>query len=156
MTFFIHQPTSANEMQVVRELFEEYAQAIGVDLATQNFSQELTDLPGKYAPPAGCILLATVDGQPAGCVALRPLADGACEMKRLYVRRQYRAAGLGRTLAEHIISQARTRGYASMRLDTIPSKMRGAVSLYLALGFQWIPAYWDNPLPGAQYMELKL
>jgi ribosomal protein S18 acetylase RimI-like enzyme len=156
MTFFIHQPTSANEMQVVRALFEQYGEAIGVDLASQNFAQELADLPGKYAPPAGCILVATVDGQPAGCVALRALSDGACEMKRLYVRPQHRADGLGRKLAQRIIEEARARGYACMRLDTIPAKMRGAVSLYLALGFDWIPAYWSNPLPGAQYMELKL
>ena len=156
MTFFIHHPTSASEMQVVRALFEEYADAIGVDLTSQNFAQELAELPSKYAPPDGRILVATVDGQPAGCVALRPLSDGACEMKRLYVRPQHRAGGLGRKLAERIIEEARTRGYTSMRLDTFPSQMRGAVSLYRALGFNEIPPYWDNPLPGAQYMELKL
>jgi putative acetyltransferase len=156
MTQTIYQPTDFQGLQTIRAMFQEYADSLGLDLEFQNFSQELAGLPGKYAPPSGCILLAEVEDQPAGCVALRPLVDGACEMKRLYVRSQFRGLGLGRALAERIIQEARNLGYERIRLDTIPSRMGGAVSLYGALGFGNIPPYCESPFPDAMFMELSL
>jgi putative acetyltransferase len=137
-------------------LFREYAGSLGFDLCFQNFEQELADLPGQYAPPSGCLLLATVGGEPAGCVALKRLADGVCEMKRLYVRSRHRGTGLGRTLAEQVIREAKRLGYQAIRLDTIPSVMGSAVALYRSLGFRDIPAYCFNPVPGASFLELRL
>lgn len=156
MNLKISQPTRPEELDSVRQLFQEYADSLSFDLGFQNFAEELADLPGKYAPPSGCILLATVNHQPAGCVALKPLTAGICEMKRLFVRPQFRKTGLGRTLAEQIIKEAKQLGYSSIRLDTIPSMMGKAVSLYRALGFREIPAYCENPIPGAMFMELRL
>ena len=148
--------TDAQGFQAVRELCREYADALGVDLETQNLSHELAHLPGHYAPPSGCLLLATVLGQPAGCVALKRLSDGICEMKRLYVRPQYRRTGLGRALVERAIQEARLLGYISMRLDSLPARMRRAAALYREMGFVKIPPYWNNVLPGVEYMELEL
>jgi putative acetyltransferase len=147
--------TAADEMEPVRLLLREYADSLGFDLCFQDFGQELAGLPGPYAPPSGCLLLATVDDEPAGCVALKQLADGVGEMKRLYVRSRYRGTGLGRTLAERIIGEAKRLGYRAIRLDTVPSVMGSAVALYRALGFRDIPAYCFNPVPGALYMELR-
>jgi ribosomal protein S18 acetylase RimI-like enzyme len=143
-------------METVRTLFREYAAGLSFDLCFQNFEQELADLPGPYAPPSGCLLLATVGDDPAGCVALKKLDDGVCEMKRLYVRGQYRAAGLGRMLAEHLIREARRLGYQAIRLDTVPSVMGSAAALYRSLGFRDIPAYCFHPIPGSLCMELRL
>jgi ribosomal protein S18 acetylase RimI-like enzyme len=151
----IRQVSAAEEMGPVRALFREYANSLGFDLCFQNFEQELAGLPGPYAPPSGCLLLAFVGDEPAGCVALKQLDEGACEMKRLYVRSRYRGTGLGRTLAEQIIEEARSLGYRAIRLDTVPSVMAGAVALYRSLGFQDIPAYCFNPVPGALYLELR-
>jgi ribosomal protein S18 acetylase RimI-like enzyme len=148
--------TSAEEMEPVRVLFREYADSLGFDLCFQNFEQELEDLPGQYAPPTGCLLLATAGDDPAGCVGLKRLGDGVCEMKRLYVRSQYRGTGLGRTLAEQIIREAKRLGYRAIRLDTVPSVMGSAVALYRSLGFRDIPAYCFNPIPGALFMESRL
>jgi GNAT superfamily N-acetyltransferase len=152
----IRSVTSADEMEPVRVLFREYAGSLGFDLCFQNFEQELAELPGEYAPPSGCLLLATVGDEPAGCVALKKLAEGVCEMKRLYVRSQNRGTGLGRTLVEQIIREAKHRGYQAMRLDTVPTFMGNAVALYRTLGFRDIPPYCFNPVPGALYMELPL
>jgi GNAT superfamily N-acetyltransferase len=145
-----------DQLEAVRDLFQEYAGSLGIDLGFQGFPQELADLPGKYAPPRGCILLATVDGEPAGCVAMRPLGDAVCEMKRLYVRRTYRKLGLGRKLAERAIEEARQLGYRRMRLDTIGTIMGEAVALYRTLGFVEVPPYCRNPIPDALYFELRL
>ena len=156
MNLTLLRPTGPRELQTVLELFQEYADSLGIDLGFQHFAEELAELPGKYGAPTGCILLAIVDDQPAGCVALRRLADDVGEMKRLYVRPAYRQIGLGRTLIERIIQEARTLGYSCIRLDTIPSIMGKAVSIYRALGFETIPPYCDNPVPGAVCMELQL
>jgi putative acetyltransferase len=147
--------TSPDKMEPVRLLLREYADSLGFDLCFQEFGQELAGLPGPYGPPSGCLLLATVGDEPAGCVALKQLADGVCEMKRLYVRSRHRGTGLGRTLAEGIIREAKRLGYRAIRLDTVPSVMGSAVALYRALGFRDIPPYCFNPVPGALYMELR-
>jgi putative acetyltransferase len=139
-----------------RELFLEYAQSLGFSLCFQNFDKELAELPGDYAPPDGRLLLAQYDGQLAGCVALHKLAPNICEMKRLYLRPQFRGKGLGRVLADRIIVEARQIGYQRMRLDTVEPVMKDAVAMYGKIGFREIAAYCANPIPGALYMELRL
>lgn len=150
----IHAATQ-DHYQAARELFIRYADSLGFDLEFQGFSRELAELPGDYKSPAGCILLAgTADGY-AGCVALRPLHDGTCEMKRLFVLPHYQGHGVGRELANSVIEQARKKGYERMRLDTIGS-MKAAQGLYSSLGFKEIDAYCHNPLKNPSFMELVL
>ena len=140
----------------VRTLFNEYAESLGFSLCFQSFEVELAKLPWEYAPPSGRLLLARSGAVAAGCVAMHKLEEGICEMKRLYVRLQFRGTGLGRRLAEEIIAQAREIGYQRMRLDTVVSVMGRAVELYRALGFREIAPYRENPIPSALYMDLEL
>ena len=147
---------SSAQVTLARELFLEYAESLGFSLCFQNFDQELAGLPGDYAPPEGRLLLAESDGQLAGCVALHKLSGQICEMKRLYLRQQFRGKGLGRALAGQIIAEARQVGYRRMRLDTVEPVMGDAVGMYRRIGFKEIAPYCDNPMPGALYMELEL
>lgn len=143
-------------MRTVRALFEEYVSWLGVNLCFQNFDKEVAGLPGDYAPPSGRLYLAIEEGEVAGCIALRKIAAGICEMKRLYVRPAFRGSGLGRKLTEQIIADARAIGYMSLRLDTLPGKMDQAIALYRSLGFKNIEPYYDNPYDDVAYMELEL
>jgi len=150
------QATSEAEIQEARKLFEEYHEWLGLNLCFQNFDEELMSLPGEYVPPQGCLLLATKDDRVAGCIALRRLEDGICEMKRLYVRPDSQGTGLGRLLAKSLIEAAREIGYRRMRLDTLPGKMDRAIAMYRRLGFKDIEPYYFNPVQGAAFMELDL
>jgi ribosomal protein S18 acetylase RimI-like enzyme len=146
---------SPEALEIVRQLFEEYAASLEVDLGFQNFAEELSGLPGEYIRPAGGLLLGLDGDQPAGCVGFRPLQPGVAEMKRLYVRPAARGRGWGRRLAERVVSDARAAGYGRMRLDTLPA-MGSALALYLDLGFAEIAPYRHNPVPGARFLELDL
>jgi putative acetyltransferase len=146
---------SAADIAAVRVLVAEYQVALGVDLEFQGFSAELAGLPGAYAPPRGALLLATLDGAAVGCVAVRPIDDAHCEMKRLYVRPAGRGFGLGRALAERAIARARAAGYHRMLLDTLPT-MGDAQALYGRLGFVDVPPYRDNPIAGTRFLSLDL
>ncbi len=150
---------AAAHLGAVRQLFVEYAGTLNVDLCFQNFDAELAGLPGDYAPPGGALLLALVDGEPAGCVAMRPLPEAdhtnACEMKRLYVRRAFRRFGLGRLLTQQLMDLATQSGHSCMLLDTLDD-MEVARGLYTSLGFEEIPPYYFNPVPGAHYLKVEL
>lgn len=154
--FSLAQVESQSQIAQVRELFLEYAQSLGFSLCFQGFDRELADLPGDYAPPDGRLLIAEFEGLPAGCVALHKLEDGICEMKRLYLRPQFRGKGLGSVLTNRIIKDARGIGYNCMRLDTVEPTMKDAVALYRKIGFTEITPYRENPIAGALYMELQL
>jgi ribosomal protein S18 acetylase RimI-like enzyme len=147
------------QLDMVRSLMVEYAGQLGISLCFQGFDDELAGLPGDYAAPGGCLLLAMVDGQPAGCVGLRPCTDvdypNACEMKRLYVKRAFRRFGLGRQLAQTLMDQAVRAGYSTLLLDTLDD-MEAARGLYASLGFEEVPPYYFNPLPGAHYLKADL
>jgi putative acetyltransferase len=143
------------QVLLARQLFLEYAAAIGTNLEYQGFSAELDALPRPYVPPRGALLLAEIDGGLAGCVALRPLSEHIGEMKRLYVRPDYRAFGLGRRLVEAVIAAARSAGYRELRLDTLAS-MTAAQALYRRLGFIEISPYNDTHLPGTRFYSLAL
>ena len=151
----IIEATALPDIERARSLFREYETSLGVDLCFQGFEQELAGLPGAYAPPSGRLLLAVDDGRPAGCIALRPLGADGCEMKRLYVRPEFRGRRVGRLLAERLLAEARAIGYARLRLDTLPS-MKEAIPLYRSLGFAEIAPYYANPVPGALFMERAL
>jgi putative acetyltransferase len=151
----IMQVESEEQLELVRELFKEYVESLGFDLDFQNFDKEYAELPGEYAPPHGCLFLAFYGKKIAGCVALRKFSKGICEMKRLYVRSEFRGKGIGKRLSTVIIKKAREIGYRAMRLDTIPT-MKEANALYKMLGFKKITPYRYNPIHGALFMELNL
>jgi ribosomal protein S18 acetylase RimI-like enzyme len=150
------QAGSPAQITQARELFLEYARSLGFSLCFQNFDKELANLPGDYAPPEGRLLLAEYEGHVAGCVALHKLEPGICEMKRLYLRPQFRGKRLGRILADRIIAEARQIGYQRMRLDTVEPVMKDAVAMYRKIGFKEVAPYCKNPIAGALYMELLL
>lgn len=153
------QPADPEALATVRELFLEYSCSLGVNLEFQDFENELATLPGDYAEPRGAILVAQVDGAVTGCCALRPLNSSdyanAAEMKRLYVRKAFRGFGLGQQLAEATLDAARRAGYACVLLDTLDD-MEAARALYANLGFEEIPPYYHNPLPGSHYLKVNI
>jgi len=147
--------TTAEQLAAIRQLFEEYAASLDVDLCFQGFEQELAELPGDYALPKGRLLVALDGATPAGCVALRKISNEVCEMKRLYVRPEFRGKKHGLGLVQAILQEARAIGYRRMRLDTLPS-MKQAIALYFSLGFKEMPPYRNNPICGALFFELDL
>lgn len=146
-------------VDIARALISEYVQSLGVALDFQQIERELAGLPGDYAAPSGLLVLAWVDGEPAGCGALRAMPDvdhpDACEMKRLYVKPAHRGTGLGRQLVRRLMDHARAVGYSTLLLDTLDD-MEAARGLYLSLGFEEVPPYYYNPLPGAHYLKADL
>lgn len=155
MNLTIRDSATATDVETARTLFQEYATWIGIDLGFQDFDSEVGSLPGPYVPPRGALLLAECDGAAAGCVALRPIDDEICEMKRLFVRDAFKGMGVGRRLAEHVIARGREIGYTAIRLDTLPNMTR-ASALYQALGFREIDPYRFNPVAGTRFLELNL
>ena len=155
--FKIRPARSSDDLEAALRLFNEYVASLGIDLTFQDFQNEVACLPGKYAPPVGEILLVhDLQGDCLGCVALRPLlAEGCCEMKRLYVLPSARRFGLGRTLVDAIVKKAEQIGYTHMRLDTL-STMVAAINMYKNMGFREIPSYYDTPLVDTVFMELTL
>lgn len=150
---------SPADLSAIRSLFLDYQAYLGIDLCFQGFAQELDRLPGDYAEPAGLLLLASVDGSPAGCCAFRSLSSSdhlnACEMKRLFVRPAFRGLGIGRLLVEEVMTRAAMAGYSNMLLDTL-SDMEAARALYQEVGFVEVAPYYHNPLPGAHYLKADL
>jgi ribosomal protein S18 acetylase RimI-like enzyme len=142
-------------LSIIRELFLEYGKSLGFSLCFQDFDTELAELPGEYAPPDGSLILAVDEAEPLGCVALRKIDDGVCEMKRLYIKPEFRGRGLGKQLVKAIIDEALKIGYKKMRLDTV-LVMKEAITLYRKIGFTEIEPYRENPIEGALYMELDL
>jgi putative acetyltransferase len=147
--------TSGPDLEEVRSLFREYAAGVAVDLSFQGFAEELARLPGEYVSPAGTLLLGTIEGSPAGCVAVRPWRERACEMKRLYVRPAHQGHGCGLLLAQRALGWAADAGYTQMVLDSLPT-MGSAQRLYERLGFRDVAPYRFNPVPGARFMALNL
>jgi len=143
------------QLEECRILFQEYADWLGIDLSYQGWAQELAALPGNYAPPLGKLLLAMANEQTAGCVAMRPMNETVCEMKRLFVRPAFRGMGIGQQLAQGILDDARQQGYTSMRLDTLPH-LQAAIRLYEQLGFVRCSAYYDSPIENTIFMEMIL
>lgn len=139
-----------------RKMFREYEKWLGMDLCFQNFEEELRTLPGRYAMPEGRLLLAYWDANVAGCIALRKIGEGICEMKRLFVRPEFQGRKIGHELIRRLIDEAKVEKYTHMRLDTLPSRMGKAVELYRSYGFYPIPPYYENPYEGVAYMELDL
>ena len=152
----IIQAESDAQIEASRELFREYEAWFGLSLCFQGFEDEVRNLPGKYVQPGGRLLLAYSDDELAGCIAMRDLSDGICEMKRLFVRESFRGKSIGQRLIEKILDEAIKEDYKKMRLDTFPPKMGKAVELYKSYGFYEIPPYYENPYDGVLFMEKKL
>ena len=151
----IIQAETKQQVEKTKELFIEYGKSLDFELCFQDFDIELAELPGFYSPPDGRLFLAEIDGEIAGCIALRKLEEDVCEMKRLYVKPRFRGNNIGRILVEKLIDEAKIIGYKKMRLDTVPA-MQIAQKLYKSIGFYEIKPYRQNPVPGAVYMELEL
>ncbi len=151
----IKQAQTKIEIEEVRKLFREYEVFLDVDLCFQSFEEELANLPGKYSHPSGDLIIGIDNERIVGCVAVRKLDDGVCEMKRLFVRPAARGTGLGKRLAQAIIEVAQELDYSIMRLDTL-DRLKGAMILYEKLGFRKTEPYYENPLPGVVYWELDL
>lgn len=157
MTLSIIPASTSGHHDIARTLFREYQASLNIDLCFQSFEEELAGLPGKYAPPRGALLLAFTDDQaPAGVIAMRPIDNDICEMKRLYVRPLARGHNLGRQLIDRLLAEARSKGYKKMRLDTLTGLMDKAITLYRSYGFYDIPAYYNSPLPNELFLELDL
>ncbi len=152
----IIQAETPEQTEEARKLFREYEAWLGLNLCFQNFDAEVANLPDKYAAPDGRLFLAFSGGKPAGCIALRKLEEGVCEMKRLFVKEDFRGLGIGIKLIEKLIGEARLIGYKTLRLDTYPPKMGKAVGIYESCGFREIPAYYHNPYGDSLYMEKDL
>jgi putative acetyltransferase len=152
----LRQVDSESDIESAREIFREYEERLALDLCFQNFEDELKRLPGKYSPPSGRLYLARIGDDVAGCIAMRELEPGVCEMKRLFVREDFRGKQIGRMLIDKLLSDARDLGYRRMRLDTFPPKMGNAVRIYESYGFYQIAPYYNNPTEGVLFMELKL
>ncbi len=146
---------SKEQLDEIQKLFREYEAWLGFDLQFQDFEKEVTSLPGKYAPPRGTILMALFNENIAGCIALKPLNESICEMKRFFVRQQFQGKGIGKKLAELIVEKAREIGYTKMRLDTHNS-FQAAIGIYKKLGFKETSPYYHNPMPDVSYWELVL
>ncbi|MFX0033142.1 MAG: GNAT family N-acetyltransferase [Candidatus Hodarchaeota archaeon] len=151
----IIEANTKEQIEIVRDMFKEYAEYLQIDLDFQNFNEELANLPGDYSTPSGSILLAYFNNHLAGCIALRKYNKSICEIKRLYVKQDFQGLKIGRKLTQKVIDKARIIGYKSIRLDTLPT-MKKAIKLYLSLGFSEIKPYRYNPIEGARYFELKL
>lgn len=150
--FEIREAAGAEDMAIAATLFREYQTWLDVDLCFQDFDAELADVAGMYASPQGVIYIASVNGDDVGVGALRPVLDARCEMKRVYVRESARGLGIGKRIIDLLIMRGKTSGYSSMVLDTLP-KLKTAQAIYIALGFQEIPPYYNNPIPGVVYFE---
>ena len=150
------QAQTSEHLDQARQLFREYQVWLEIDLCFQNFERELSNLPGDYAPPPGRLILAYDGPELAGCVALRKFSEDICEMKRLFLREPFRGHGLGRKLIDAVVGEAKQIGYQRLRLDTLPPKMNDAIALYESYGFKQIAPYYENPVPGALFMELEL
>ncbi|MBX7171804.1 MAG: GNAT family N-acetyltransferase [Pyrinomonadaceae bacterium] len=152
----IIQVETPEQIEETRKIFREYEAWLDLDLCFQGFESELANLPGKYSPPDGRLFLAVSNGKVAGCVALRKLEDGICEMKRLFVRQEFQGQKIGIALLEKLIAEAKAIGYQKLRLDTYPPKMQKAVGLYESYGFRQIEPYYHNPFGETLFMELEL
>ncbi len=153
MRFDIRQAEGEKDIEEARALFLEYQDSIDVDLGYQDFADEVAGLPGAYEAPRGRLLLATIDGAVCACIALRPLNETTCEIKRLFVRPSHRGFGLGRTLVTRILEEAQEIGYAQVYLDTLPS-MSQAAAIYVSFGFEEVPPYRFSPVPGTRFMAI--
>jgi GNAT superfamily N-acetyltransferase len=155
MSARVEPAATADDLATAFALIREYTDSLRLDLSYQDLERELAELPGAYAPPRGRLLIAWVGGEPAGCIALRPLGSGVCEMKRLYVRPAHRGHGLGRVLVGAVVAEARAVGYRRMVLDTLAT-METARALYRSFGFRPIEPYYANPLCSVVYLGLDL
>lgn len=148
-------PSHPKEISEVKKLIQEYGQSLKINLSLQDFKKELNELPGKYSAPRGTLIMVKVNGKSAGCVALKEMNQDSCEMKRLYVRNEFRGQGIGKLMVTQLIKEAKELKYTYMNLDTLPGMLR-AQEIYKSYGFYDVNPYVYNPVDGVRYMELKL